>query len=131
MVVSPSLLEELTRVLTYPKIAKRITESDARAFVELLANHATLVDDPPGPPAVRSGDKDDDYLIALAHASSAMLVSGDSDLLSLSRRIPVRTAAEFHDLLVLPAPLINQLQSLVLRAPLINQLQSVRKSSKT
>ena len=37
----------------------------------------------------------DDYLIALAAAERALLVSGDVHLTSLVPRVPVRTPAEF------------------------------------
>jgi len=99
LIVSAQLLDELTRVLAYPKIASRVSEQDADEYVALLSGYAITVSDPPGPPTVRSTDPDDDYLIALAHAASAMLVTGDSDLLVLRDRIPVRTPAEFHELL--------------------------------
>jgi len=42
-----------------------------------------LADDPGGEPPVRSPDPGDDYLLALAAAQCAALVSGDGDLLSL------------------------------------------------
>jgi predicted nucleic acid-binding protein len=51
--------------------------------------------DPTGPPPVRSDDPGDDYLIALAAAERAVLVSGDSHLTSLAPRVPVRTPTEF------------------------------------
>jgi predicted nucleic acid-binding protein len=44
---------------------------------------------------VQSPDPDDDYLIALASTSRAILVSGDKDLLGLSDQIPVYNPGEF------------------------------------
>jgi putative PIN family toxin of toxin-antitoxin system len=95
LVVSPALLEELARVLTYPKISARVTPGEAREFLDVLTTQAGIVQDPPGAPAVGSPDPDDDYLIALAVAAPAVLVSGDSDLLGLAGRIPVHTPAAF------------------------------------
>ena len=46
LVLSPLLLDELTRALGYPKLAKRITEDDAHAFISWLERAATMADDP-------------------------------------------------------------------------------------
>lgn len=95
LVVSPLLLAELGRALAYPKLARLIPPPDADAFVRLLARTALLVDDPAGPPARRSVDPGDDYLIALAAAQRAVLVSGDTDLTSLAPGLPILTPAAF------------------------------------
>ena len=60
-----------------------------------IARSAILAADPAAAPAIRSGDPDDDYLVALATAERAVLVSGDSHLRVLADRLPVRTPAEF------------------------------------
>lgn len=95
LIVSAALLAELARVLTYPKIARRIPPDDARAFVDLLAQSAELAPDPKSVPPVRSDDPADDYLIVLAQAERALLVSGDRHLTDLAGSIPVKTPAEF------------------------------------
>lgn len=89
MVVSPALLEELERVLAYPKLRKRVSEAEARRYLDRLARDGETAMDPPGPPKVRSDDPDDDYLIALAQDARAAIVSGDRHLLDLAGRIPV------------------------------------------
>jgi putative PIN family toxin of toxin-antitoxin system len=99
LIVSPLLVDELARVLAYPKIAARVTAQDAAQFVHLLGNGAVLLDDPPDPPPVRSRDGHDDYLVALARSASAVIVTGDADLLSLGPRIPVFTPAQFTTML--------------------------------
>ncbi len=66
LIVSPTLLSELDRALSYPK-----------------------------EPPVRSADPADDYLIALAAANDAILVSGDNHLLRLADRIPVLSPRDF------------------------------------
>jgi putative PIN family toxin of toxin-antitoxin system len=98
LVVSEQLLEELGRVLAYPKIRARISEEDAIAFVERLRANTEIASDPPKP-TPRSADSGDDYLLALAEAEHALLVSGDKHLLDLANAFPVRTPREFSDAL--------------------------------
>jgi putative PIN family toxin of toxin-antitoxin system len=95
LLVSSLLLAELRRALAYPKLARLVPPADADAFVAWLGRAAELVADPAGPPPVRSVDPGDDYLVALAAAERAVLVSGDRHLTVLAGRIPVRTPAEF------------------------------------
>jgi len=59
-----------------------------------------VVVDPDADPPVPSRDPDDDYLIALASAHRAALVSGDKELLALEGEIPVFSPRAFLDLLV-------------------------------
>jgi uncharacterized protein len=94
LIVSPGLLDELARALTYPKLRKRTPERSATAVMDLLARGATLAPDVAQPPA-RSKDPADDYLLALAETRRAALVSGDKHLLVLSDQFPVFTAAAF------------------------------------
>ena len=95
LVVSPVLLTELRRALAYPKLARLVAPADADAFAAWLGRAAELAADPPGLPRVRSEDPADDYLIALAAAVRAVLVSGDGHLAVLAGRIPLRTPWEF------------------------------------
>lgn len=95
VLVSPALLEELTRVLAYPKIAERVLSEDGAALVALLEAEARVEPDP----AERSGweleDPGDEYLLALALAHDAALVSGDKHLTTLSDRLPIYRPADF------------------------------------
>lgn len=95
LVVSNKLLAEMERAMGYPKLASRIRQDETIELLELLERGGTTAEDPVKPPEVRSEDPDDDYLIALAFSTQSVLVSGDSDLLNLSGRIPVRSPAEF------------------------------------
>lgn len=98
LVVSPLLLAELDRALAYPKLRTRIEPGEAADVVALLRHEAAVVDDPADddrPVGVRSADPGDDYLIALAAAAQAFLVSGDGDLLDLADRLPVRSPGDF------------------------------------
>ncbi len=98
LVVSELLLTELGRALAYPKLRSRITEDEATAFVDLLGRTATHAKDPPTTPR-RSRDAGDDYLLALAEAAAAVLVTGDDDLLDLTG-VPVSTPRAFLDTLM-------------------------------
>ncbi len=99
LIVSPLLLEELERALGYPKLRARVTDAETQELLELLRRGGDVRDDPTGPPPVRSPDPGDDYLIALAAAVQALIVSGDRHLLGLSESVPVYAPAEFLTLL--------------------------------
>jgi putative PIN family toxin of toxin-antitoxin system len=96
LVVSEALLEELRRALSYRKLRDRVTPEEADAFVALLRGGALVAADPANPQR-RSADPGDDYLVALAEADQAVLVSGDDHLLALAGDLPIRTARGFLD----------------------------------
>ena len=102
LIVSPELLDELERALGYSKLRDRVSTNETKELLELLSRAGLKAKDPQSPPAVRSPDPDDDYLIALASVARAVLVSGDKDLLGLSGQIPVYSAAEFLALIETP-----------------------------
>lgn len=95
LIVSTALLEELARAFAYPKLRRLINEDDAQAAVRWLTEAAIVVSDPDAQPPVHSTDPGDDYLIALAAARQAILVSGDRHLLDLRDEIPVLSPAAF------------------------------------
>jgi len=99
LIVSPLLLAELERALAYPKLRRWIPIDEAERFLEWLTRSTTVVPDPDGPPPLRSADPGDDYLLALAAAEDALLVSGDDHLLSLRPGPPIHSPAEFLALL--------------------------------
>ena len=98
LVTSGLLLAELERALAYPKLRARIASDEAAEFVALLASAAIVAPDPLSPPP-RSADPGDDYLLSLAEAECAVLVSGDRHLLDLAADLPIRTARAFLDAL--------------------------------
>jgi putative PIN family toxin of toxin-antitoxin system len=100
LVVSNKVLAELERAMNYPKLASRISQDETIELLDLLERGGKTADEPVNPPEVRSEDPDDDYLIALASSTQSVLISGDSDLLNLSGRIPVRSPAEFLAMIV-------------------------------
>lgn len=95
LIVSPLLLAELERAFAYPKIRRRVPAEDAQAVVDWLRRAATMAIDPGDPPPIRSVDPGDDYLLALAAAEHAVLVSGDDHLLSLAGKVPVYAPVTF------------------------------------
>lgn len=99
LIASELLLVELERALAYPKLRQRIDAQEAAELIELLRRQADLVQDPDAPPAVLSPDPGDNYLIALAAAARAVIVSGDRHLLGLAEQLPVYSPASFLALL--------------------------------
>ena len=105
LITSARLLEELRRALDYPKLRRYVSVDEADEFIEWLRRSCTVVKDPDAPPPIRSTDPGDDYLIALAAAANALLVSGDSHLLSLADELP-RDAFPIHA----PAAFLKELE---------------------
>jgi putative PIN family toxin of toxin-antitoxin system len=88
LIVCPSLLAELERVLLRPKFQSYVTAQEIRAYVALLRRLASLQPDP----EIVAGltpDPGDDYLVAIARAAKAhFLVSGDPHLTELRQAQP-------------------------------------------
>ena len=100
LVVSDTLLAELEDVLHRPRLASRVDERDARAYVAGIRRAARVFDDPPAEPGL-TPDPGDDYLVALARAAGAdLIVSGDAHLAGLAdSEPPVLTPRAFADML--------------------------------
>ncbi|MGH2468155.1 MAG: putative toxin-antitoxin system toxin component, PIN family [Candidatus Limnocylindrales bacterium] len=95
LVVSPLLLTELHRALSYPKLRRLVTAKEGDAFVALLGREAVMVSDPAISPPVRSTDPNDDYLLVLAAAEQAVIVTGAKDLPALADRAPIHAPTAF------------------------------------
>jgi putative PIN family toxin of toxin-antitoxin system len=95
VVVSPALIDELRRTLARPKIRRHVSAEEADELIRVLQQLAEIVRDPEELPSVHSIDRGDDYLLALAAAERAVLVSGDEHLLALGDRFPISTPREF------------------------------------
>ena len=97
LVVSPTLLDELARVLARPKFRSYATEDDVRGYVEALRRQALCVDDPAEVEAGLTPDPGDDYIVALARSADAhAIVSGDPHLTELEgAEPPVLVPQEF------------------------------------
>lgn len=89
LIASPKLIAELKRVVRRDKFRRYAELDEALEFVSLVREDATLVPDPGHRTPLRSPDPADDYLIALAHGHSALLVSGDKHLLDLGGGAPI------------------------------------------
>lgn len=95
LVVSPRLLAELEDVLLRDKFRRYVEIETVEIFLEQVRHEATLARDPSEPAPLKSSDADDDYLLALAYAQKAVLVSGDSDLLELTGGAPICAPGDF------------------------------------
>jgi putative PIN family toxin of toxin-antitoxin system len=97
LVLSESLLDEIGRVLSYPKIRGRLRwgQDEIARFLLLLRFKADIVDTTGEKASVPRDPGDDPVLATLLAADADCLVSGDSDLLALRDRFPIQTPAEF------------------------------------
>lgn len=103
IIISQKLLEELGRVLTYPKLQKYTTQSDIDNIINLLSEEGVSIEDAELPSEIFSKDPDDNYLIALALRTKSMIVTGDLDLLSLSNKIPIFSPVDFLEKILEPS----------------------------
>jgi putative PIN family toxin of toxin-antitoxin system len=97
LVVSEAMLDEIRRILAYPKIRKRLRwDRDAiERFILLLRFRCTVVV-PPVKTFDRLRDPADAMVLAtLVHSEAEALITGDSDLLALADDYPVISPAEF------------------------------------
>jgi putative PIN family toxin of toxin-antitoxin system len=95
--MSPFQLDEIARVLRYPKISKLLGWSDRHieSFVRQMVLRVEVVE-VGDEDAIVPGDPNDTPILATPIASSAdMLITGDGDLLALRERFPIETPAEF------------------------------------
>lgn len=82
LIVSPLLLAELGEVLSRPKFARWAGNGRGDAYVAGLSARSEHQPDPAQSSFPRVRDPDDEYLVALMHATQAnVLVSLDRDLL--------------------------------------------------
>jgi uncharacterized protein len=98
LVISPTLIGELSEVLRRPRFARQAADGRAEIYVAAIADDAIRVEDPPSIPRI-SPDPDDDYLFAIAGAAGAdVIVSGDSHLTELTGTVPpVLTPRQFAE----------------------------------
>ena len=80
--------DELARVLAYPKIAARLAfyQLSASDVLDKFDQHARLVDVAPKA-SVTCSDADDQKFIDLAVQHHALLLSKDSDVISMQKRL--------------------------------------------
>ena len=91
LVSSAALLGELADVLTRSSATKRLALIGKTAR-EVLADYAEVIElvEPTSVPRVVPSDADDDHVIAAAVvAGAALIVSGDSDLLTMGSHLGI------------------------------------------
>ena len=97
MLTGAALLQELDRVLRYPRLQRYYTDEARTRFVALIGALSELIELPESVPRI-CRDPQDDWAIACAVAGEAdVIVSGDRHLLELQRvgKIPILSAAQF------------------------------------
>jgi putative PIN family toxin of toxin-antitoxin system len=95
LIVSPLLLRELETVLFRKKFRRYATVEEVTDYLAFVQRQATLVGDPDQPAPLSCPDPKDDYLLALAYAQKAVLVTGDSHLLEIASGAPILAPADF------------------------------------
>jgi len=96
LVTSKEQLTEIARVLTYPKIRKRLRwrREIIERFLQQLYLRSELVDISDVLLTVPDDPEDQPILASLIASRAEYLVTGDSDLLMLSDHYPIITPAE-------------------------------------
>lgn len=95
LLVSVPILEEVGRVLRYPRIAKRHKQDEqaVQRFQELLKNEAILIEPKERLSVVLEDESDNRYLECALEGKAQYLVSGDNHLLDIG---------EYKGIIVLP-----------------------------
>ena len=99
LLMSDSICDEISRVLAYPKIRKRLTASDEELskFLQLLGTAAIITPGTLNLPPLDADPDDTKYLICAVEGHADFIVSGDHHLtdLVMYRGIRVVTPADF------------------------------------
>jgi len=98
VIASTQGLEELSAVVARDKFRRWFSLEKAQSFVTRLAHRGQLLPDIANP-IEATRDRDDDYLVALANAHQARLVSVDSDLLDANLESPAISPRELLGML--------------------------------
>ena len=95
LLVSVPILEEVGRVLRYPRIAKRHKQDELaiQRFLELLKNEAILIEPKEQLNVVLEDKSDNRYLECALEGKAQYLVSGDNHLLDIG---------EYKGIIILP-----------------------------
>ena len=106
LLVSAPILEEIARVLEYPRIARghRWPQAKVQEFVAELGNAAILTPGEITLNVVRNDPDDNRYLECAVEGDADYLVSGDQDLLALREHRGIRIVTPKTFLQALRAP---------------------------
>jgi len=106
LVMSPAILDEIHRVLRYPKIRRRHRwrEERLRLFLEELTHLAILTPGELTINVIKEDPSDNRYLECAVEGDAEYVVSGDQHLLQLAtyQRIKILTPREFLEVLTRP-----------------------------
>lgn len=99
LLMSGSICLEISRVLTYPKIRKRLIASDEelKNFVQLLSTVAIITPDTLNLPPLDADPDDTKYLVCAVEGHADFIISGDHHLtdLVMYRGIRIVTPGDF------------------------------------
>lgn len=97
LVLCEPMLDEIARVLAYPKIRTRLHWNEERInnFILLLRFKADVVDIKDVKVDVPADEADIPVLATMIAGQAEYLVTGDTDLLALRDDYPIATPAEF------------------------------------
>ncbi len=106
LLVSGPILEEIARVLEYPRIARghRWPHAKVREFVAELGNIAIVTPGEITLNVIRNDPDDNRYLECAVEGAADYLVSGDQDLLALQEHHDIRIVTPKTFLQALRAP---------------------------
>lgn len=106
LLMSDSICHEISRVLDYPKIRKRLTISDEelKSFMQLLNAVAIMTPDTLVLPLLEADPDDTKYLVCAVEGRADFIISGDHHLtdLVMYRGIRIVTPADFIQILAEP-----------------------------
>lgn len=97
VVISSYILQEIGKVLAYPKISKKLqwSDSEIQHYLDLLSFFAETIDVDEVSTHVDADPKDSLVLSTFLVSHADFLVSGDSDLLNLAGNYPIISVAQF------------------------------------
>ena len=101
VVLSPAIVDEVLRALTYPKVRKLLRGADAQHWFEDLVVLADLVAGAQHLSGVCKDPDDDKYVAAALEGRAAYVVTGDQAFLALREYagVTIMTPRSFLDLL--------------------------------
>ena len=85
LILSPAILDELERVIHYPKIQGKYTlpEEQVKQFIDLISSQSIIVDPSMKINLVRGDPPDNRFLECAREGGATYIVTGDNDLLDL------------------------------------------------
>jgi hypothetical protein len=99
LVVSPPILEELERVIHYPRIQEKysLSEEHVKQFLQMIGSGVTIVEPSVELSVIEKDPPDNRYLECAIAAGASYIVTGDDHLLGLKeyRGVAILNPTEF------------------------------------